>query len=108
MVWRPQGDSNPRYRRERAMSWASGRWGRNRLDSYYCSVFRRLASNAEGESLAYASQLHHGLVPTNIRSLRYLRALLARARVPVDFYQFTLIHVDRARVLPDIARVVDA
>ncbi len=25
--WRPQGDSNPRYRRERAMSWASGRWG---------------------------------------------------------------------------------
>src|SRR4029079_18136445 len=26
--WRPQGDSNPRYRRERAMSWASRRWGR--------------------------------------------------------------------------------
>src|SRR5580698_5925756 len=25
--WRPQGDSNPRYRRERAMSWASRRWG---------------------------------------------------------------------------------
>ncbi len=21
-VWRPQGDSNPRYRRERAVSWA--------------------------------------------------------------------------------------
>ncbi len=30
--WRPQGDSNPRYRRERAMSWASRRWGlRGRL-----------------------------------------------------------------------------
>ena len=27
-TWRPQGDSNPRYRRERAMSWASRRWGR--------------------------------------------------------------------------------
>ena len=26
-IWRPQGDSNPRYRRERAMSWASRRWG---------------------------------------------------------------------------------
>src|SRR5205085_11056858 len=26
--WRPQGDSNPCYRRERAMSWASRRWGR--------------------------------------------------------------------------------
>ena len=26
--WRPQRDSNPRYRRERAMSWASRRWGR--------------------------------------------------------------------------------
>src|SRR5262245_56415643 len=25
--WRPQGDSNPCYRRERAMSWASRRWG---------------------------------------------------------------------------------
>jgi hypothetical protein len=24
---RPQGDSNPCYRRERAMSWASRRWG---------------------------------------------------------------------------------
>ncbi len=30
--WRPQGDSNPRYRRERAMSWASRRWGRRRID----------------------------------------------------------------------------
>ena len=29
--WRPQGESNPRYRRERAMSWASRRWGRNHL-----------------------------------------------------------------------------
>ena len=28
IVWRPQGDSNPCYRRERAMSWASRRWGR--------------------------------------------------------------------------------
>jgi hypothetical protein len=28
--WRPQGDSNPRYRRERAMSWASRRWGRTK------------------------------------------------------------------------------
>src|SRR5215831_17998919 len=27
--WRPQGDSNPCYRRERAMSWASRRWGPN-------------------------------------------------------------------------------
>jgi hypothetical protein len=27
-VWRPQRDSNPRYRRERPASWASGRWGR--------------------------------------------------------------------------------
>src|ERR1700739_3141092 len=27
-MWRPQGDSNPCYRRERAMSWASRRWGR--------------------------------------------------------------------------------
>ncbi len=26
--WRPQGDSNPCYRRERAVSWASRRWGR--------------------------------------------------------------------------------
>src|SRR5437660_12364241 len=26
--WRPQGDSNPCYCRERAMSWASRRWGR--------------------------------------------------------------------------------
>lgn len=26
--WRPLGDSNPRYRRERAMSWATRRWGR--------------------------------------------------------------------------------
>src|SRR5207302_10370513 len=26
--WRPQGDSNPCYRRERAMSWASRRSGR--------------------------------------------------------------------------------
>ncbi len=25
--WRPQGDSNPRRRRERAVSWASRRWG---------------------------------------------------------------------------------
>ena len=25
--WRPQRESNPRYRRERAMSWASRRWG---------------------------------------------------------------------------------
>ena len=25
--WRPQGDSNPCYRRERAVSWASRRWG---------------------------------------------------------------------------------
>ena len=30
MRWRPQGDSNPRYRRERAMSWASRRWGRTK------------------------------------------------------------------------------
>src|SRR5687767_13224392 len=29
--WRPQGDSNPRYRRERAMSWASRRWGRTKI-----------------------------------------------------------------------------
>jgi hypothetical protein len=29
--WRPQGDSNPRYRRERAMSWASRRWGRRKI-----------------------------------------------------------------------------
>ena len=28
--WRPQRDSNPRYRRERPASWASGRWGRIR------------------------------------------------------------------------------
>src|SRR6187551_272945 len=27
-VWRPQGDSNPCRRRERAVSWASRRWGR--------------------------------------------------------------------------------
>ena len=27
VIWRPQGDSNPCYRRERAMSWASRRWG---------------------------------------------------------------------------------
>jgi hypothetical protein len=27
--WRPQGDSNPRRRRERAVSWASRRWGLN-------------------------------------------------------------------------------
>ena len=27
-VWRPQGDSNPCYCRERAVSWASRRWGR--------------------------------------------------------------------------------
>jgi hypothetical protein len=27
--WRPQRDSNPRYRRERPASWASGRWGRD-------------------------------------------------------------------------------
>ena len=27
--WRPQGESNPRRRRERAVSWASRRWGRN-------------------------------------------------------------------------------
>jgi hypothetical protein len=27
IYWRPQGDSNPCYRRERAMSWASRRWG---------------------------------------------------------------------------------
>ena len=27
--WRPQGDSNPSRRRERAVSWASRRWGRN-------------------------------------------------------------------------------
>ncbi len=26
--WRPQGESNPRRRRERAVSWASRRWGR--------------------------------------------------------------------------------
>ena len=25
--WRPQGDSNPCCRRERAVSWASRRWG---------------------------------------------------------------------------------
>src|ERR1700683_677200 len=30
IYWRPQGDSNPCYRRERAMSWASRRWGRGR------------------------------------------------------------------------------
>ena len=29
--WRPQRDSNPRRRRERAVSWASRRWGRGRL-----------------------------------------------------------------------------
>ena len=29
-VWRPQGDSNPRCRRERAVSWASRRWGRRK------------------------------------------------------------------------------
>jgi site-specific DNA recombinase len=29
MRWRPQRDSNPRYRRERPASWASGRWGRS-------------------------------------------------------------------------------
>ena len=29
--WRPQGDSNPRRRRERAVSWASRRWGQNKL-----------------------------------------------------------------------------
>src|SRR5580698_10141993 len=28
--WRPRRDSNPCYRRERAMSWASGRRGRMR------------------------------------------------------------------------------
>ena len=27
-TWRPQGESNPRRRRERAVSWASRRWGR--------------------------------------------------------------------------------
>ena len=31
-MWRPQGDSNPRYRRERAMSWASRRWGLKNAD----------------------------------------------------------------------------
>ena len=29
-VWRPQRDSNPCFGLERATSWASGRWGRNR------------------------------------------------------------------------------
>ncbi len=29
--WRPQGDSNPRRRRERAVSWASRRWGQERI-----------------------------------------------------------------------------
>ena len=27
ILWRPQGDSNPRFRRERPMSWATRRWG---------------------------------------------------------------------------------
>ena len=30
LEWRPQGDSNPCRRRERAVSWASRRWGRKR------------------------------------------------------------------------------
>jgi hypothetical protein len=33
-VWRPQGDSNPCYSRERAVSWASRRWGL----CYCCSL----------------------------------------------------------------------
>src|ERR1700688_2355275 len=39
-IWRPQRDSNPRYRRERAMSWASRRWGQEEgeIPSYHARL----------------------------------------------------------------------
>ena len=46
--WRPQRDSNSRYRRERAMSWASRRWGQKKMagvkglePSTFCVTGRR-------------------------------------------------------------------
>ena len=38
--WRPQGDSNPCYRRERAVSWASRRWGLKAEALVRCSARR--------------------------------------------------------------------
>ncbi len=38
--WRPQGDSNPCYRRERAVSWASRRWGLKADALVRCSARR--------------------------------------------------------------------
>lgn len=35
MILYPQGNSNPRFFREREMSWASRRWGRIFVDSLY-------------------------------------------------------------------------
>ena len=42
--WRPQRESNPRCRRERAVSWATRRWGRSNLKESAKSFPRPLSS----------------------------------------------------------------
>src|SRR5262249_6524653 len=49
--WRPQGDSNPCYCRERAVSWASRRWGRMIRCVRHSSTF--LARNADATVGSY-------------------------------------------------------
>ncbi len=58
--WRPQGVSNPRYRRERAVSWASRRWGHIlKLKNLFGGARRDRTADLNTASVAL-SQLSYG------------------------------------------------
>jgi hypothetical protein len=58
-IWRPQGVSNPRYRRERAVSWASRRWGHIELSRKSGGARRDRTADLNTASVAL-SQLSYG------------------------------------------------
>ena len=93
--WRPQGDSNPRYRRERAMSWASRRWGRNlfggaRRDRTVdlLHAMQALSQLSYGPTRGAATYGHDSSMSSKQKRLRHI-ATISPQRTGSPYFRFT-------------------
>ena len=81
--WRPQGESNPRRRRERAVSWASRRWGRIPVRRPGAASFGTGRRRSGGARRDRTADLYNAIVALSRLSYGPVRPrILVRCREP--------------------------